>query len=221
MIPFTPAAVIFDFDGVLINSMNIHKQAWMDAYNTLYARPFPTLDAEQLSGRSSWVIAQSICSAAGDDAGAENLLNEKNRILNTMKTPPLVPGTTQLMNDLKEKSIPFGICSNAQSYFIDQVTRQNGCSVSVITGFDNTPNPKPAPDGYIHTALQLGISPTQFEQVVIFEDSFPGITAAVNAGMYPIGICYQYSAYELRQLGAAATAQDIEEVWKEDLLNLR
>lgn len=221
MIPFTPAAVIFDFDGVLINSMSIHKKAWMDAYDNLYTNPFPTLDAAQLSGRSSLVIAQCICEAGGDAAGAERLLAEKNRILNAMRTPPLVPGTAQLMQDLTEKKIPFGICSNAQSYFIDQVTRQNGCPVPVITGFDNTPRPKPAPDGYLYTALQLGLSPEQFDKVVIFEDSFPGITAAVDAGMYPIGICYQYSAYELQQLGAAATAQDIEEVWKEDILGLR
>lgn len=213
MLPFQPKAVIFDFDGVLLNSISIHKNAWHDAYDTLFSEPFPTVDPSSLSGQSSRVIAEHIATAGGHVNSGEQLLSLKNRILNQLHFPPLVNGAREIVDHLKSKGIPYGICSNAQSYFIEQVTVQNGFSFPVIIGFDNTPKPKPAPDGYIEVAKLLGIAPEEFHHIVVFEDSPTGIAAAVQAGMFAFGIEYLHSAKELRSYGAQETIKDLEALW--------
>lgn len=212
---FRPKAVIFDFDGVLINSQSIHKKAWKDAYDSLFMEPFPNIDPGSLSGRSSDTIAENIVEAGGHPSEGHKLLRLKNHILNQMQTPPLVEGSREIVNHLKRNDIPIAICSNAQSYFIEQVTINNGFSFPVIIGFDNAPKPKPAPDGYIHAAKLLGVPEEEFDRVIVFEDSSTGIAAAVAAKMYPFGIEYQHSSDELLALGAEETSPDLATLWRD------
>lgn len=211
---FKTQAVIFDFDGVLINSVAIHKRAWKDAYRTIFNEPFPAIDPGRLSGLSSHEIASQITSAGNHPEKSELLLSYKNCLLNQLRTPPLVDGAREIVDHLKQHDIPYAICSNAQSYFIEQITIENGFSFPVIIGFDNSPKPKPSPDGYIHAAKILGIPPKEFDKVIVFEDSYTGISAAVSAGMFPYGIEYQHTPEELYAFGAKETTRDLATLWE-------
>lgn len=220
MIDFIPSAIIFDFDGVLLNSIRIHTNAWINAFQNIFQKEFPHLQTEALSGRSSYEIAQTIAIAGGSPKLAEILLKEKNRLLSLIVTPQLEPGTRELVDLLHNANIPFGICSNAHSLFIEQITIQNGFNFPVIIGFDNTPTPKPAPDGYLLAAELLGISDGNIERVIVLEDSYPGLQAAQAAQMFPVGIEYQHSAEELLTYGAKVTAKNIKEVYDTNLLKI-
>ncbi len=198
-----PSAVLFDFDGVIVDSFEVHKSAWIEAYTQLFKEPFPNLDAETLTGRSSLAIGEHICDETNHSGRGVELLDLKTEIaLNLSKKPDLLPGVREIMKELTEKSIPFAIASNAPERFIVEVLKSYGIEVPVVLGYEHVVHPKPAPDLFFSAAEAIGISREHFASIVVFEDSVPGLTAAKSAGMIAIGIRSRFDDAEMYDAGA-------------------
>ncbi len=198
-----PSAVLFDFDGVIVDSFDVHKAAWIEAYVLLFKEPFPQLDAESLTGKSPIVIGEYICEVTNHSGKGRELLKCKTEItMRLEKKPELLPGVRDIISELTVKSIPFAIASNAAECFIRIVLKSYSIEVPVVLGYEHVINPKPAPDLFISAARSLGVPCEQFESIVVFEDSVPGLTAAKSAGMKPIGIRSRFSDSEMREAGA-------------------
>ena len=203
-----PVGVIFDFDGVVVDSLAVHIVAWQQAFLELYKEEL--IDTNGLAGRSTASIASILAARAGQPATAPVLADLKRTVLKTQthKILPL-PGALEAFALLKDSGIPFGIASNAPRAFILHTLATYGIVLGTVLGSDDVARPKPEPDIFLKCAREIGLKFTEHARVIVFEDSCHGIKAAVSAGMFPIGVTTQNSPEELRESGAKATCLNV------------
>jgi HAD superfamily hydrolase (TIGR01509 family) len=207
-----PVAVIFDFDGVVVDSLAVHITAWQVSYRKLYGMEL--IDTVGLPGRSTMAIAEILASRVGRPETKDELAELKRDALRESRhTIKLLPGAGDAFNWLRGRGIPFGIASNAPRAFIESTLDNLNIDVEIKFGIDDVKRGKPEPDVFLKCAKALGVSVLDHTRVIVFEDSPHGLAAAVKAGMFPIGVLTQNSADEMRKSGAKAVCQDIGEAF--------
>ena len=215
-----PSAVIFDFDGVVVDSLAVHLSAWEISFRKLYG--YALSETSGLAGRSTKAISEILAIRADRPDTAQQLADMKRDILRKNQlTIKLLPGVREAFSILNGESIPFGIASNAPKAFISGTLGQLGIKVEHVFGVDDVANPKPAPDVFLKCAKALRIGVLSHPSIIVFEDSPHGLRAAVVAGMFPIGVLTQNNSEEMYSAGARACCKDIEDAinkgWFKDL----
>jgi len=199
----SPAAVLFDFDGVIVDSFNSHKSSWSSAFRQLFDEELPDFPRDHLTGAPSSEIGRFIAESTGYEDRTDELCALKLEVLMSSEfLPEILPGTTEMFQKLREVGIPHGIASNAPRTYVQSTINKLGLDCSISLGFEDYSLPKPSPEPYIKCATQLGISPELFGKVYVFEDSVTGIISANEAGMIPIGIGSGENAARLSENGA-------------------
>ncbi len=185
------AAVIFDFDGVVVDSTAVHIQCWEIAHKQMFGVPLS--DPGSLVGAGGRHIARKLSSAHQKAHLWEELYQLKTALLQEHEdTLPIVPGLESFLNYLQIQALPYGIGSNARRAFIDKILAQNTHLIfTKIVSVDDVKRPKPHPDVFEKCAVDIGIPYSQRHRILVFEDSPIGITAAVSAGMTPVGLTTQ------------------------------
>lgn len=207
-----PAGIIFDFDGVVVDSLAVHLTAWQSAYHSLFGETLSQTSG--LAGRSTFAIAEILCERAGAPHQKLKLADLKRQVLKESQSAILpIPGALEAFAWLKREGIPFGIASNAPRAFILQTLKSLATDIDHVFGIDDVPRPKPEPDGFLLCARTIGISFLDHERTIVFEDSVHGLKAAVSAGMHPIGVTTQNTAAELKSGGARKACKDIAEAF--------
>lgn len=194
MAPMAPfAAVIFDNDGLLLDT----EEAWTRAEETLFARRARTWTMEhkrELIG-SSGPRAQGILERQLDRPGeGPALLAELEELVmgEVLEGVPPRPGALALLAALGERGIPLGLASNSRRPFVERVLGGAGLlgvesPFGVVVTASDVEHPKPAPDLYLAAAAALGVDPAL---CAALEDSPPGASSALAAGMTVIGVPY-------------------------------
>jgi HAD superfamily hydrolase (TIGR01509 family) len=184
---FLPRAVIFDFDGVVVDSLGSHLAAWTQACHEILN--VELLGTHGLPGRSTLAIARVLSERFGRPELAETLMHRKRSIMASEGFGiDVFPGVSELLQTLKARKVPVAIGSNATRSFIDSILPRTDLEFPVICTIDDVEQPKPAPDVYLLAAKKLGISHIHHHEIVVLEDSPHGLRAAVKAGMYAVGI---------------------------------
>ncbi|WP_435416373.1 HAD family hydrolase [Polaribacter aestuariivivens] len=197
-----PKGVLFDFDGVVVDSAASHNAAWESAFRELFNEQIVAFP-KHLSGKSPMVIANYFCSVIGKEAQTEELFFLKDKHLDIyFKTPKLLPGVHECTDYLTKKSIKYGIASNATKQFLKNSVEKLKLNFTTVFGLQDYEKPKPSPEAYITLAKALGFTEKDFKDIWVFEDSLTGTTAAKLAGMIPIGILTQFSEDELKEAGS-------------------
>lgn len=205
-----PAGVLFDFDGVVVDSLSVHLIAWANAYKILYG--LELTDTVGLPGRSTGAIADILSSRAGKPATASSLADEKRAQLKISRNLiKAMPGALEAFRWLEQEGVPFGIASNAPRAFIENTLDALNAKVKYIFGVDDVARPKPEPDMFLLCAKAAGIKFQDHHRTIVFEDSLHGLQAAVKAGMYPIGVTTQHSHHELLGGGAKLACLHIQD----------
>jgi HAD superfamily hydrolase (TIGR01509 family) len=200
--------VLFDFDGVIVNSLPVHLAAWVSAAKDLFGLELKS--PESLVGHSTTAIASSIAKELGNPGQARELMLLKHqKIISGELEVPLLPGIKTFFSVLRSHKIPFAIGSNAPRPFIEKVVGWHQLEVDIILGRDDVPRPKPHPDLYMKCAKLLGISIGDQRKTIIFEDSKHGLKAAKAAKMIPIGVATQHSQEALLKSHAAFTCDHL------------
>lgn len=215
-----PSAVIFDFDGVVVDSLGVHIDAWKISFKALYSQELT--DTTGLPGRSTAAIAEILSARAGQPATATKLADLKRETLKESRLKiELLPGAKEAFDDLSARGIPFGIASNAPKAFIKTTLERLAIQVDHLFGSDDVQNPKPEPDVFFKCAKSLNISVVNHSRIIVFEDSPHGLRAAVRAGMFPIGVLTQNTSEQMISAGARVVCQHlrhaIENGWLEYL----
>jgi beta-phosphoglucomutase len=209
-----PKAVLFDFDGVVVNSFNVHGAAWSKAFQEIFGMETPPFPIETHEGKSPMEIAKYFCGTQNRINEAQKLYNLKGKYLHSNDTPPeLLPGIHEITEFLTSNKIPFGIASNATKQFIKNSIQQLNIDFPIYTGFEDYTFPKPHPEAYSTLAKNLGFEEKEFHKVWVLEDSVTGLTAAKSAQMVPIGIQTKNSAEKLASAGAIASFKHVQEVF--------
>lgn len=202
-VPLPPyAAVIFDFDGVIVDSTPLHIRCWEIAHERLYSIPLP--DSARMVGKSGSQIARQLAATQGQEANWRQLYHLKSELLYEREgTIPFVPGVRQFILGLQTAGVPYGIGSNARRRFIEQILETAPeLRFQNIVSVDDVKRPKPHPDVFENCALLMGIPYEQRREILVFEDSPIGITAAIAGGMTPVGVTTQLNRNVLYNAGA-------------------
>jgi HAD superfamily hydrolase (TIGR01509 family) len=171
-------------DGVLIDSTEIHFEAWK-TYLAQFGHD-PDWVLRNMLGKRNDQIVHAVF---GDDLNHSEVAHhgaEKERLYRQLMAPVvadhLVPGVVEFVKSAHEAGIPCGLGTNAEPANVDFVLEAAGlrqCFSAVVDGHQVT-NAKPHPEIYLTAAERLGQAP---ERCVVFEDSPGGMAAARAAGM--------------------------------------
>lgn len=177
-------AVIFDMDGVIIDSEPIHLEVDIQTMKDLGYN----ISKEELNkyvGTTSDYMFSDIKNRYKINKSVEDIISyraeiAKERIIKADLEP--IEGIRELLSDLKNNNIPAAIASSSPRDFIDAVVSKFGLQdyFSYIVSGEEVENGKPSPDVYIETAKKLGVQP---KDCIVIEDSKNGVLAAKAAGM--------------------------------------
>jgi len=210
-----PSGVLFDFDGVIVDSLSMHITAWDLATDEMFGIKIRATMEADLVGRSTYTIAALISDHVGAPSRANELANLKKQKLREMTVPPpLLPGVREVFKFLGTSQIPFGIASNAPRLFIDDTLRAHNIKIQEYVGIEDSPRPKPAPDIYLECARRLRIPFTEHPKTLVFEDSTHGLKAGIDAGMIAIGVTSAHPATQLLDAGAVKVCESLDDAFK-------
>lgn len=182
-----PAAVVFDMDGLLLDTEPLYQTAWSRAATALGY----TLRDEvnrSLIGLSEPASLQVLHKQFGNGFSARafrSLCAQYWKASVDKHGVRIKPGAIQLLNFLDSETIPFAIATSSHRHNALLSLRGAGLAHRfhiVVTG-DQVRVGKPAPDIYLEAARRLAVDSTA---CVAFEDSEPGLMAATRAGMRTI-----------------------------------
>ena len=184
---WTPDAVVFDCDGLLVDT----ETCWAVAEAELFARRGRTLsDAEnvELIGMSVpetlVYLTERLGGGIDIERFAEELLELVEEIVSRDARP--MPGAHALVESIARR-VPVAVASNSPRPQLEAALAAGGFGgrFGLSVAGDEIGAPKPAPDVYLAACRQLGIPP---ERCLAFEDSFAGATAASAAGLRTIAV---------------------------------
>lgn len=183
-LPQPPAAIIFDMDGLMIDTEIIYHRAWQDAAAELgYTIPGDLFHS--LIGMRTDDCEARILEAMGPDFPLAHFHNtwplHWDRIAR-QDGIALKPGLLPLLDLVDSHGLPKAVATSSTQ---EEAVRSLGLTglatrFSVVVTGDQVPRGKPAPDIYLEAARRLAVAP---DACVAFEDSSAGTLAAAAAGM--------------------------------------
>lgn len=211
-------AVIFDLDGVIIDSMPIYYEAWREAFKEVGVN-INENEVYQREGEKAEITAREVYKKFKNEEPSLDLIGfivktKRDTYKGKFKLR-VFPGIPELLTSLKEKNVKLALVTGSVRQTIQQIQEDLHLFQLfdvVVTGED-TRNGKPAPDPYNMAVEKLGISPVN---CYVIENGPLGIRAAVRAGL----ICFAVKGTSplsvdiLKNEGALFVYNDVEELRK-------
>lgn len=205
--------VIFDWDGVVINSADLHEKSWKILAKELGVT-LPLDHFEKGFGkRNETIIGKMLCWSE-DHAEIIRLGNRKEEIyreLGIEKGISLVPGSKEFIEMLCRNLVPMSIGTSTERKNIDLAIEQNqlGGLFSGAVCSEDVSKGKPDPEVFLKAAELISVEPAN---CIVFEDSTHGIEAAIAAEMNPVGITTTNREIELLESGAQLVVERLDEI---------
>lgn len=204
-------AVIFDMDGVLIDS----EVEYINRFKNLFHKvglTFSKEKASQIIGSSSERTNELLHQWLGDTIDVSEcwrLWHEELKVNPIDYSKLQVEGAYDLLATLKAKGYKIGLASATE---LDRIYEQMEAAgllpfFDAISSGHEVPHSKPDPGVYLKTMERLGVEP---EQCIVVEDSFYGIQAGKSAGCYVIG--RQVEMFNIDQRKADELITDLPQV---------
>src|SRR6476620_11280384 len=189
MPPSLPAAVVFDNDGLLLDTESVWTRAEEDLFE-LRGTEFTPADKRELVGTSAEIAGGILERRLGEPGRAAELIEELNELVvaELEHGVEAMVGARELLHALRERGTPIGLVSNSPIAFVRrslEIARFED-RFDVVVSAHETAAPKPAPDPYLEACRRLGVDAGP--GVVALEDSPTGVAAARAAGLTVIGI---------------------------------
>jgi HAD superfamily hydrolase (TIGR01509 family) len=184
-----PEAVVFDNDGLLLDTESV----WTRAEQDLFQRrgvAFTPLDKLELVGTSAEVAGGILERRLGQPGQAKALIEELNELVvaELEHGVEAMVGARALLSSLQVRGTPIGLVSNSPLRFVRRSLEIVGFegSFDAVVSAHEVAAPKPAPDPYLEACRRLGVEAGP--SVVALEDSPTGVAAARAAGLTVIGV---------------------------------
>jgi beta-phosphoglucomutase len=209
-----PRGVIWDVDGTLVDTAELHFAAWQRICEE-QGRPFTRADFAATFGRRNPEIIQYLF---GDRFGETQVaqLGDRKEVLYreaARSGVELLPGVRPLLEELHQAGFRQAIGSSAPRANLDLILELTGIAslLQAIVGSEETQRGKPDPQVFLVAAQRLGIAP---ERCVVVEDAVAGVQAARAGGMKCIAVTFvgHHPPESLRQAGADRVVRSLEEV---------
>lgn len=186
-----PAAVIFDNDGLLLDT----EQTWTRAERTLFlrrGRDFTEHHKRALLGASSADASRLLEGMLDEEGAGGELIDELHQLVmeEAERGADPRPGALSLIGRLRADGVPLGLASNSPRAFVERTLGAAGLldgAFEAIVSAEEVERGKPFPDVYLEACARIGAQPGE---CVALEDSPTGVSAAVAAGLRVIGVPY-------------------------------
>ena len=187
-----PGAVLFDMDGLLVDTESRWFQAELQIMRELGGQWGEAESSAMVGGPLERAVKYMIELSGGDhdpEAVGDLLLVRMEQLL---RTEPIqwMPGARELLVSLQDSGVPCALVSASWRPLVDAVLdavlHEAGHDMFVTTvAGDDLPRTKPFPDPYLEAARRIGVAP---QDCVVLEDSVTGSDAGVAAGAYVVAV---------------------------------
>jgi HAD superfamily hydrolase (TIGR01509 family) len=204
-------AVIFDMDGVLVDS----EPLFLNAINRLLAQENVSMVSEEENERhligttieETWrrlIATRQLPQSVDTYIRMYDVV--VRQVLKEQLTPQ--PGVSRLIRECRQRRLPKAVASSSLRSWVDLKLEALGLqgAFEAVLGGDEITHGKPAPDIYLLAAQRLGLPPSE---CIAIEDSPVGIAAAVAAGAYTVAV-RTYSTRNLDLSQAHAILDSLE-----------
>lgn len=191
-------AVIFDMDGVICHTNPYHSLAFREFFNKMNLAPTEQEFAEHMFGKSNSYIFSHFLNRPVTGEEFLQMENEKESLFRKIYAPHIAPidGILAFITDLETNGVKLGVATSAPYANLELILSKVEIreKLGSILASEDVKNHKPNPEVYLASAANLGVTP---EQCLVFEDSFSGVSAALNAGMKVVGVLTSHTQEEL------------------------
>lgn len=191
-------AVIFDMDGVICHTNPFHSEAFKVFFGKRGLNPTEEEFEKHMYGKSNKYIFKHFLGR--EIVGEEfiSLENEKEGLFREIYADKIItlPEFLPFLETLKNDGFRTGVATSAPRANLDLImgTLKFAPKMESILASENVRNHKPDPEVYLTSAKLLDVNPGN---CLVFEDSFSGVTAAINAGMKVVGVLSSHKQEEL------------------------
>ncbi len=211
--------VIFDWDGVVIDSSSMHERSWemLAEEENLY---LPENHFKLGFGRKNQYIIPNILhwSNSADEIARLGYRKEElyRELVRAEGLQPL-PGVASLLKALKTAGVPCAVGSSTPRINLDAVMDMLGFTgyFQAIVSAEDVGAGKPDPEVFLKAAAKIATPP---QQCIVFEDALYGIEAGKRGGMKVIAVATTHPLHELHSADQAV--QSLEEITVDRLVEL-
>jgi beta-phosphoglucomutase len=207
-------AVIWDVDGTLVDTAELHFQSWVQLARELN-KPFTPADFAATFGRRNPEIIRTLFDSHYTEAEIADLgfrKEEYYRASARRGVEPL-PGVRALLGGLRDAGFKQAIGSSAPRQNLDLILdlTQTAPFFAALVSQEDTQRGKPDPQVFLVAAAKLGVVPTN---CVVMEDAVAGVQAAKAGSMKCVAVTFvgHHAAELLKQVGADLVVKTLEEV---------
>jgi beta-phosphoglucomutase family hydrolase len=182
------SAVIFDMDGVIVDSEPLHERAFQEIFSEIGYGDRHGVHFPDYYGKSDQAVWLDFIARHQPPQSLEDLSRLKqDRFLEMLRAErPVFPAIPGLLADLMRRT-PLGLASGSSRSVINAVLNIGNLKsqFNATVSAQEVPRGKPAPDIFLRAAELLGVAPGE---CVVVEDATAGVAAALAAGMRVIAI---------------------------------
>lgn len=219
-------AVIFDCDGILVDTEPVHYRAFQEVLRPLGLG----FDYEEYTSRyigfddrDAFLEAFRTAGLSLDSEGLAGLISAKAQALQAIITRGVdsFPGVSELIAELVACSIPLAVASGALRHEVEAFLRSLSLrdAFRIIVAAEDVERSKPDPESYLlafkRLNLELGNHPLDARRCIAIEDTPAGITAARGAGLFVIGVTNSFPREQLQK--ADHVVESLAQVSVQDL----
>ena len=182
-----PDAVLFDMDGLLIDS----EPLWFEVETDVMARlggAWTEEDQKQLLGSSlensiRYFLARAVVPATPAEVAEWLIGGMITRVGH--RGVRVMPGAAALVAEVAAAGVPYALVTSSQRRFVDAVLSRTGLRFPVVVSGNDVSRGKPEPEPYVLAARRLGAEPGR---CIALEDSVTGVTSAEGAGCLVVAV---------------------------------
>ncbi len=204
-------AIIFDMDGVIIDSVALWKRAEKEVFTSVGVELSDELceiteSMTTLQVTNFWFERQPWTN--------KKLIDVENEVIERVgclieEEGTAIHGIEEIIHEIKCQGYKIGLATNSPSILIPVVLKklQLETYFDAISSAEHEPEGKPNPSVYLTVARKLNVEP---ETCIVFEDSYSGLLAAKNAGMKTVAVLkdnYENVEYEIADMKIENYAQ--------------
>lgn len=198
-----PLLAIFDHDGVLVDSLDLHQRAWVEM-GRRSGLPITADFVRETFGMTNPSMFRKLLGEAfaDDDIRRHSDTKEECYRALALGRVVLMDGVRDLLDGLTAAGFRLAIGSSAVRANLELTVEECGLRgrfASIASAEDITRGGKPDPEVFLVAARRAGVEPGHS---VVFEDAVVGIRAARAAGMLAVGVTTHHPARSLRDAGA-------------------
>jgi HAD superfamily hydrolase (TIGR01509 family) len=212
-------AIIFDMDGVLIDSHKAHKAAWRGFIHSLGKQISESELDFVLDGRKREEILSHFLGELSHEQLQEYGRLKDDCFQKNSSSIRVLPGLRKFLRALEREGIVKAVATSASlkrtNIMLEQLELRDHFR-AIVTGSD-VPNGKPDPAIFRIAAQRIGVAPAE---TLVIEDAVSGVRGAKAAGMRCLGVTSTKRFQQLRDAGADEVIRNFNEISVERLRSL-